>query len=248
MSRFKVGDRVKIVGPRFFPGIGPVPVGSTGVIENLDLGGWSVRFDPLIPSLEGYASFCESSLEPAPRFAVGDAVRVKAGSPVWKCGFELTARYPLKSWFGGLQKISASPANSDPTQVCIGATKVDPIYLEPWNDAEEWNGTAWVKKEAAKACIVVRSKPIGYLMKTVPSTNEAFRIAEQLAAEEPGMEFVVYQEKGSRVVQKKSKAEEFAEAMQQLKQSYLYGANVTTEPSNVKVDGDEVTVKFKVHA
>lgn len=242
-------------------------------------------------------------------FKVGDAVRVKAGSPVWKCGFELTARYPLKSWFGGLQKISASPANSDPTQVCIGATKVDPIYLEPWNDAEEWNGTAWVKKsnvgkmfrvtknpgyskvndgdvfecardrgygciwdtrglsfwigsqceevakesEKAKPAIVVM-RGRSYI-RQCESTNEAFKVADKWAADTPGTEYVVYQEKGSRVVEKKkkSKAELLHEEIQEdINNSRSYESvsrktSATLTPCHSHYDADgHLLVKYKV--
>lgn len=83
------------------------------------------------------------------KFKVGDAVRVKAGSPwyehtrdmkhppVWWRGQKLIFK---GNYIGFKDNVSAEVVNGN-------ATHCEPIYLEPWNDAEEWDGEKWVPRK-----------------------------------------------------------------------------------------------------
>jgi GMP synthase-like glutamine amidotransferase len=72
-----------VIGQRVYPSNGNVPIGATGKIHEIAGTEYLVKFDPKIPSGEEYAGFFAGSLELCQnkRFKVGDAVRVKAGSP-----------------------------------------------------------------------------------------------------------------------------------------------------------------------
>lgn len=97
---------------------------------------------------DGCVAMYHYDVEELPAFKVGDAVRVKADAPraaeAGKCaayghsfGNKLTI---LRVRDGGLQGHWVF-SNSTGTDYC------HEDHLEPWNDAEEWNGTAWVAKK-----------------------------------------------------------------------------------------------------
>lgn len=187
-------------------------------------------------------------------FKVGDAVRVKAGicsnthrhiSPSFTTSMD---RY--RGRMGTVQRIH------EWVDVIFDRHNDEQInywdfrnnWLEPWNDAEEWDGSKWVTKkklEEAKQCVVVARD--GMIAVQCESTNAAFRKAEELANKHPGQEQVVYQEKGSRKVEKKSRAEQVAEVAALPAEIELTDGskvNVTTE--SVSVHGDTVRVIYKV--
>jgi uncharacterized protein YodC (DUF2158 family) len=209
MPQFKVGDSVRVIGQRVYPSNGNVPIGATGKIHEIAGTEYLVKFDPKIPSGEEYAGFFAGSLELCQnkRFKVGDAVRVKAGSPVWGTA-TCNSGEPIKQSFGKKLTVVVSRSMFGNEWVDDEDGKTDSIhaqYLEPWNAAEEWNGTAWVakkKSEPKPAVVARRGCSAGALW---ASTSEGVKHAKKLASEEPGVEFVVYQEKASFKVDRPSR-------------------------------------------
>lgn len=156
-----------------------------------------------------------------PRFKVGDAVRVKAGVPERKACESTPWGLPYLGFTGIRLTIKGyrEDGNSTLAEVRRNEMAFDlchEAHLEPWNDAEEWNGAAWVKKQTAKPAIVVRRDCVSltYVIKC-DSTNEAWRKARELAEKYPGTEYVVYQEKGSEKVVEESVAEKIARRMKE---------------------------------
>jgi len=246
MSRFKVGDRVKITND--FNGCWGINVGDIGVIKK-SAGGddWWVYCD----KWTGDHTWCfaESKLEPAPQFKVGDEVRVKAGSPTYSASMHVATReYPTPRWTGKRLVVG----NGHVFEACFTEDRdsvVSHDYLEPWNPAEEWNGSAWVKREVAKPAIVAIRRDQGKhwaYTEVCSSTNEAFRKADEFAATSPGTEYVVYQEKGSRRVEKKSKTDELADRFKGVHSTYDGTLKMEYTTESVKVVGDEVIVAYKV--
>lgn len=103
-------------------------------------------------------------------FKVGDAVRVKAGSPVWYRDEPIFSndKGPVGSAIGkklvikqcGIPLIVLSP-NAETSYV---AEK----YLEPWNDSEEWDGEKWVPKKLADEITI---NGVTYIRKPVEKTK-----------------------------------------------------------------------------
>lgn len=164
---------------------------------------------------DGVWHFEPHEIEELPTFAVGDAVRVKAGD--WQRVPTVGVKLILQKIDGGLARLEG----------CLCA---DVENLEPWNDAEEWNGTAWVAKKPecprinaweamvktfftaespkpdsvpkpAIVCLREDGKIRYGTITPFGSTNEAFRKAEEWVALYPGKEYVVLQEKGSKRVE-----------------------------------------------
>lgn len=79
-------------------------------------------------------------------FKIGDAVRVKAGSPKYSAD-TLDIFRPYHDSFGHKYVVSyVGVFNCVPCCVLHGEPAIDVKYLEPWNDSEEWNGDMWILK------------------------------------------------------------------------------------------------------
>jgi hypothetical protein len=110
-----------------------------------------------------------------PKFKVGDAVRVKAGSPVHpdKTGHPGWRSSPYQAAFG--RKLVVRGCDTDRNGLCVrveydgDVEGMDVRYLEPWNDAEEWNGEKWVAKKVEKW-------PDTYFVSPVPKPKPAIVI------------------------------------------------------------------------
>lgn len=149
-----------------------------------------------------------------PKFKVGDAVRVKAKA-VHARGYCFPPVYQIG-------KKMVIDADQDISVAIKGDVLwVAKEYLEPWNDSEEWDGSKWVAKKPAP-CDTLQFKPAIVINRTNgvlkpattpfvhPSAIEAEVEAKRLAELVKGEEFVVFEEVGSRRVEK-SKAEVAAE-------------------------------------
>lgn len=103
---------------------------------------------------DGTHAFFDWQLEELPAFAVGDAVRVKAGSPVYRCdGYEKPPDWAFghKMRYDGPSRIKAGYTAVFVHNAPGGETFCSDDYLEPWNDAEEWDGKAWVAKKPVES-------------------------------------------------------------------------------------------------
>lgn len=178
-----------------------------------------------------------------PQFKIGDAVRVKAD--VLDIGVTLT---PTEKANRHLVVNAGTPCYARRCGMKISGSgwSFDSDWLEPWNDAEEWNGSQWVaKKSEAKPCVIVR-RGRSYA-EHVESTAEAFRKAKIYAKADAGSEYVIYQEKGSEKVEPKSKAEKVAEiAKLPATIEAMDGTNIEVETISARVIGNEVIVVYQV--
>ena len=158
------------------------------------------------------------------RFKVGDEVRVKAGSHTWRlnCGLPISV-FPHHECVGVKLRVRGVTATGRVHYEFAG--KPDPEWdicesdhLEPWNPAEEWDGSKWVAKRGISgldcsstgAAIGTPPKPAivilredGKLKPNSPphvheSTSKATAEAERLSKLHPGQEFVVFQEVRSK--------------------------------------------------
>lgn len=186
-------------------------------------------------------------------FKVGDAVRVKAGSPVYRFQGD-NKEWPSAILFGCKFKH-------------IGNMSVSDAYLEPWNDAEEWDGSKWVPKKPVDsshkpAIVCLREDGVLNLgcVFDYSSTNDAFASAEEMAKANPGKEYVVLQEKGSKRVEPKPSAAGAAEAVAfaisgEIKDKHMStwkfrnGTSFGVVPVRMNWDyeSDEVTIRFRCH-
>lgn len=173
-----------------------VQAGDVGEYANNGVGAGCYWLKNAKWSGDGVWHFEPHEIEELPTFAVGDAVRVKAGG---EC-----------SPYVG-KKLIITKVTTD--FVYFGAGGWLPGRFEPWNDAEEWDGTAWVAKKVVCPMSDSTSKPAIVCLREdgkirygtitpFDSTNEAFRKAEEWAALYPGKEYVVLQEKGSKRVER----------------------------------------------
>ncbi len=79
-------------------------------------------------------------------FKIGDAVRVKAGSPKWEPTHLSRCGYPKKISFGN--RLLINKAIDEDNGSCVKTDYIYASYLEPWNDSEEWDGEKWVAVKA----------------------------------------------------------------------------------------------------
>ena len=203
-------------------------------------------------------------------FRVGDAVRVKAGCPVYLSEPEPSRIGPYGRSFGKKLVIT-----EDRTEACHAndggywylvhedgsrEAGISGCYLEPWNDAEEWDGSKWVAKKLVDSSpkpAIVCLREDGQLKPTTlafvcDSTNEAFRLAEVRAKANPGKEYVVLQEKGSKRVEPKSNADRFeAQFLSDFNTGDLFNLHDSNDvivasgrTINVSRCGNLITVKY----
>lgn len=271
MAKFKVGDRVKIVGFSNLEREATNPV-LPHVGDIAKVVGIGSRDFLLCSKENGHRChslyFPESSLEPAPRFAVGDEVRVKAG----------VNSKTHKDLGNGFVKQMDKLLGQKMLVSCVedgafdcGDWTYDDDWLEPWNPAEEWDGSKWVAKKLEplefvkewgkwaikQPHIVINRHASGQLK---PASNphihanydDAKAEAKRLADAHKGEEFCVFGLKNVVKVEK-GLAERLLPAFTvTTPQEFICddGSDVefTATRKTAKADGNILTLVYEVHS
>lgn len=95
---------------------------------------------------------------------VGDLVRVKADTTPYemaRCGY---TGEPYSYMFGVPLKVTKiTPTDIGDVSIRNESSRKGDTahsgYLEPWNDAEHWNGTAWVPNDPTPAPVITADAP-----------------------------------------------------------------------------------------